>query len=89
MRLFASGLALMAGLHLACRICDVLIGNVLITAFHGGTAFRVSTGISVIGQYLVPVIFWMSLGDGGDRRDRVIIRNPLPRKEGRRCERSP
>lgn len=88
-RLFASGLAMIVGLHLAFRVCDVLIGNVLITAFHGEAAFRVSTGISVIGQYLVPVIFWMALGNGGDRGDRAIIKDPFPRTEGRRCERSP
>ncbi|MFZ2223233.1 MAG: exosortase H [Candidatus Deferrimicrobium sp.] len=88
-RLFAAGLAAMGGLHLAFRVCDVLIGNVLIASFHGETAFRVSTGISLIGQYLVPVIFWMSLDVAWQRRRTRYHKESAPRKEGRRCERSP
>lgn len=72
-RLFAGGIAAMGGLHLAFRVCDVLIGIALIPSIHGETAFRVSAAISLIGQYLVPVLFWMLL------RQRETAPKPAPR----------
>lgn len=59
LRVLASGLALIVGMHIAFRIC-----NVLINSFRSGTAAWLSFWIILVGQYLAPVlIWWLSLRD--------------------------
>lgn len=66
LRVLASGLALIVGLHIAFRICDVLIAS-----FQSGTAAWLSFWIGLVGQYLAPVLIWRRLLRGepaGKRR---------------------
>jgi exosortase H (IPTLxxWG-CTERM-specific) len=55
-RLIAAGFASMVGMHILVRIC-----NVLVTAFQNEMTARFSMPISVVGQYLLPILFWMLL----------------------------
>jgi exosortase H (IPTLxxWG-CTERM-specific) len=66
LRVVASGLAVIVGLHIAFRICDVLMA-----AFQSETAAWMSNGISLAGQYLVPVLFLLLLlrGESGRRKE--------------------
>jgi len=52
----AAGLAAIVGIQVMFRIC-----NVLMTAFHNEPAIRLSMGISLVGQYLAPVLLWLLL----------------------------
>jgi len=49
-----SGLMLIISMHLAYRV-----GNVLMNTSHGEIAFRVSQGIFIIGEYLIPILYWL------------------------------
>lgn len=55
-RLAATGLALIVGLHILFRF-----GNVLMTAYGMESARRISDVIYILGQYMIPVLFWIML----------------------------
>ncbi len=54
LRMLAVGHAAIFGLHILFRIC-----NVLLTAFHNEPAERIGVGITVCGQYILPVALWL------------------------------
>jgi exosortase H (IPTLxxWG-CTERM-specific) len=53
-QLLAAGLAAIFIMQILFRVC-----NVLVTAFHNEPAERLGAGISLSGQYLLPVGFWL------------------------------
>ena len=53
-RLVAAGLAIIVGMHILFRVC-----NILTTAFGMESAARLSDTIYMIGQYMVPVLLWL------------------------------
>ncbi|MGO9017120.1 MAG: exosortase H [Syntrophobacteraceae bacterium] len=53
-QLLAAGLAAIFIMHILFRVC-----NVLVTAFHNEPAERLAAGISISGQYLLPVGLWL------------------------------
>ncbi|MGD9505443.1 MAG: exosortase H [Syntrophobacteraceae bacterium] len=55
----AGGIALLSALHLAFRLC-----NVLMTAFGVEWAFNISTSVSLIGQHLLPFGLWLAFAAG-------------------------
>jgi hypothetical protein len=65
-RIVAGGLAIIVGMHILVRAC-----NVLATAFGMEGAVRISGTIYSIGQYMVPILLWL-----------IIIRNDRRVKSG-------
>lgn len=55
----AAGFAVIVGAHLLFRIC-----NVLCTGFGVQAASPLSNTVSILGQYLLPLIFWLLLLSG-------------------------
>lgn len=70
LHLLVFGLVSIVGLHLAFRIC-----NVLLMAFRNGPALKVCMAISLIGQYLVPVLFGLLMwrDEAGTKKKTVPI----------------
>jgi len=62
--------ALVGGGVLAAGHLLFRIGNVLLTAFDWGPALQLSIAITVCGEYLLPVLFWLwaSRGPSGKRK---------------------
>jgi exosortase H (IPTLxxWG-CTERM-specific) len=54
LRMLAVGQAAIFVLHILFRVC-----NVLLTAFHNEPAEKIGVGITVCGQYILPVALWL------------------------------
>ena len=54
LKMLAIGEAAIFALHILFRVC-----NVLIAAFHNEPAERIGTGITICGQYILPVALWL------------------------------
>jgi len=70
LRVLAPGLLLIVGLHIAGRVC-----NVMMFAFRNAAAARVFAETILVGQYLVPVLIWLLLlrGEPGGKRRALAV----------------